>query len=429
MKRYYGKETEAAMRNFPFSSPPLEKELVYAVALIKEAAARAWREEGGLDDKRTNAIVRACREVAAGKFDDQFSLPALQGGAGTSFHMNVNEVIAARANEVLRRGRAGSKVHPNDHVNKGQSTNDVIPSAVKIVCYRVAEEAILATDRMIASLTRRARGFGGIVKLGRTHLQDAVPTTLKNEFLSYAAALTRDKEAVRAVMPCLLDLNLGATAIGSSVNAPAGFRKHMYVHLRRLTRLSVKPARNLFAQTWSAADFCRLSSAFVVLALDASKMANDLRFMASGPRGGIGEIKLEPLQAGSSIMPGKVNPVMLEVLNQLYFVVLGNDISIREAAQASQMELSVMTPVIADRLISSGRLMAQVFRQAADNCIARISADPARCREHLERSMAYATVLVPQLGYDRVSALVKEAVKKNLTLREVMDKKRGEKIG
>jgi len=425
MKRYYGKETEAARRNFPFSSPPLALKLVHVTALIKEAAAQAWREEGGLDGKRAAAIVRSSREVAAGKFDDQFSLPALQGGAGTSFHMNVNEVIAARASEMLKGGRnKGLAVHPNDHVNKGQSTNDVVPSALKIVSFRIAEEAIESTDRMIAALTQKARKFNGIAKLGRTHLQDAVPTTLKNEFLSYAAALARDKEAIRGAMPYLLELNLGGTAIGSSVNAPAGFRKRMYVHLRRLTKLPVKPAKNLFTQTWSAADFCRFSSAFVVLTLDASKMANDLRFMASGPRGGIGEIKLAPMQAGSSIMPGKVNPVFLEVLNQLYFLVLGNDASIREAAHASQMELGVMTPIIADRLVSSGKLISQVFRQAADKCIARISADPERCREHLERSMAQATMLVPRLGYDRVSALVKEAVKKDLTLREVMDKKK-----
>ena len=420
MKKYYGKETEAALRNFPFSSPPLARGLVYAIAEIKIAAAKAWAAVGGLSPDIAAAIAEVGEEIIRGKFDGQFFLPALQGGAGTSIHMNVNEVMATRATEILKNKKKNITVHPNDHVNRGQSTNDVIPSALKIASIRIARDVIRALEECVLVLRKKAKEFHAVPKLGRTHLQDAVPMTLGEEFFSYAAALERDGERIRDVVPYLYELNLGGTAIGNSINAPLKFRKNFYSCLKKETGLPLKSADDLLSQTWSAGDFSALSSVFVLLTVDLSKIATDLKILSSGPRGGIGEIILRPLQAGSSIMPGKVNPVLLEVLNQLYCIVLGNDIAIRAASHASQLELSTMGPVIADKLLSSGNLIVEVVTKVSVSCFKTLRADKKKCLEHLEKSTAYATLLVPRLGYDMVSSLVKEAIRTGKTLREVV---------
>jgi aspartate ammonia-lyase len=418
-KTYFGKETAAALKNFPFSGSRSPREFIAAMAEVKEAAARAHLAGRSLDRARAGAIIRAAHEVRSGKFDDQFPISALQGGAGTSLHMNMNEVVAARAAELLAKGKRKIDVHPIDHVNRGQSTNDVNPSALKIASIRLARRVLRSTDQTIAALNRKAREFRTVRKLGRTHLQDAVPTTLGDEFAAYAALFERNRRRLADVFPYLYELNLGGTAIGTSVNAPPAFRRALYRHLVRITKLPLVPARNLASQTSSGTDFYMLSSALVALTLDASKMASDLRLLASGPSGGLGEIRLKPLQKGSSIMPGKVNPVLLEAVNQLHCIVAGNDLAIREAAHLAQLELGTMGPVIADRLLQSLTATAEVLDRLAVVCLPGIRANRERCRELLERSTAYATLLVPRLGYDAVARLVQGVQEDGKTLREL----------
>jgi aspartate ammonia-lyase len=423
---YYGKETEAALRNFPFSVSPVHRELIRGIVLIKRSAARAALVAKLLDRPRVQAIVRACEEALAGKLDDQFVTPSFQGGAGTSIHMNVNEVLAARGTELLSRGKSSGRIviHPNDHVNICQSTNDVVPSALKIAALHKVDEVVHSVDLAVAALEEKAREFGKIKKLGRTHLQDAVPITLGAEFAAYAELIRRDRQRIVGVIPYFYELNLGGSAVGNGVNVPSRFKTALYRDLRKSLKLPFRPSRDLASQTMSATDFCALSSVFVMLTLDLSKVANDLRILSSGPRGGVGEIKIVPLQAGSSIMPGKVNPVLLEALNQLHFFVTGNDLAIREAAQAAQLELSVMTPLIADRLLASATLIAEVVTQAARQCFSLIKADQKRCEELLERSTAYATSLSPRLGYDVVASLVSEAIARNLSFEKLLLEKK-----
>ncbi len=424
--RYYGKQTEAALRNFPFSVPVANLELIRSIVLIKRSAARAAFAAKLLDRSRAQAIVRACEEVLTGKLDNQFPTSSFQGGAGTSIHMNVNEVLAARGTELLSRGKHAKQIsiHPNDHVNICQSTNDVVPSALKIALLRKTNEVLQSADLAAAELARKAKAFGKIKKLGRTHLQDAVPITLGSEFAAYAELVKRDRRRIEGVIPYLYELNLGGSAVGNGVNVPPRFTTELYRDLRRSLRLPLRPAVSLASQTMSAADFCALSSMFVILTLDLSKIANDLRLLSSGPRGGIGEIKIAPLQAGSSIMPGKVNPVLLETLNQLHFFVMGNDLAIREATQAAQLELSVMTPLIADRLLASATLIAEVVAQSARQCFSSITPEPKQCETLLNRSMAYATSFAPLLGYDTVAALVHEAIDRNASFEEILREKK-----
>jgi aspartate ammonia-lyase len=423
---YYGEQTRAALRNFPFSVPPVRLELIQSIVLIKRSAARAALAAKLLDRPRAQAIVRACEEALAGKLDDQFVAPSFQGGAGTSIHMNVNEVLAARGTELLSLRKRSGKIfiHPNDHVNICQSTNDVVPSALKIAMLRKTDEVLRSADLAATALTHKAHAFEKIKKLGRTHLQDAVPITLGAEFAAYAELIRRDRQRIADVIPYLYELNLGGSAVGNGVNVSPRFKTAVYRDLRRALRLPIRPAANLEAQTMSATDFCALSSAFTMLTLDLSKIANDLRLLSSGPRGGIGEIKIASLQAGSSIMPGKVNPVLLETLNQLYFFVMGNDLAIREAAQAAQLELSVMTPLIADRLLASATLIAEVVKQAERQCFSLIKAEPKHCEMLLDRSMAYATFLAPRLGYDAVASLVHEAIARNISFKQLLLEKK-----
>jgi len=417
MKIYYQKQTKQALKNFPFSIQKMPLEFVRALAEVKKAAARANRASRNLAPKIARAIEQACDEVIKGKMDEQFPVPSLQGGAGTSINMNVNEVIASRASEILKNK---IEVHPNDHVNKSQSTNDVNPSALKIASIRLAKELLESTDALAEALDKKSKEYASVSKLARTHLQDAVPTTLGAEFGSYSAIVSRDQERIKHALLYLYDLNLGGTAIGNSMNASKAYQARVYAELKKITGLGVRPAGNLMSQTSSQTDFVMLSSSLVTFALDLSKIASDLRLMASGPKGGFGEIKLKELQPGSSIMPGKVNPVMPEVVNQLYYLVHGNHESIAQASRDSQLELGVMGPIIADRLIESLKLTSQVARQFAKQCVIPLKANKEACKKHLEASTAYATLLTPKLGYDAVSKAVKDAVKSNRTIREVI---------
>ncbi len=417
---YIGKQTALALENFPFSIHGVHKELLYAVCGIKKAAAIAHKKIGELDPSLCDAIVAACDEVLQGKFDDQFPLSALQGGAGTSLNMNVNEVIAERATEILQEKHKNNVIHPLDDVNKSQSTNDVNPSALKIASVRLSTKLLQDMEEVVGIFQQKASEWRNIPKLARTHLQDAVPITVGEESLSYATILQRDAKRIKDMLSYFYELNLGGTAVGNGINASPLFIKEVYQSLRSVTKLNFQPAANLMAQTSSLSDFCFLSQALVLLCLDASKIASDLRLLSSGPNGGIGELKLTELQAGSSIMPGKVNPVLPEVVNQLYFLVSGNNLTVEHAAHAGQLELDVMFPVLADRLIESLKLTDEVLLQFARVCVKNINVDKERCKKLLESSTAYATLLTPKLGYDIVSQAVKESVKTGRSIREII---------
>jgi aspartate ammonia-lyase len=387
---------------------------------IKQAAAFAHLKSGEMDESVAKAIITASREVQSGLFDNQFFLPGLQGGAGTSLHMNVNEVIASRASEILMKKGIIKQVHPNDHVNKSQSTNDVGPSALKIASLELVASLLKTLSFAGDVFEQKAEEFKHINKLGRTHLQDAVPTTLGAEFLSYAATIRRGQDRLLKVVPFFYELNLSGTAVGNAINASILYREQVYKALRRITKMPVKQAPNMMSQTSSQTDFVMLSQTLVAIMLDFSKIANDLRLLASGPNGGFGEIKLKELQSGSSIMPGKVNPILPESVNQAYFAISGNNVTIEHAAQAAQLELGVMFPVIADRLIASLKLSQEVIQAFVANCVMHITANEEKCKEHLEKSTAYATMLTPKLGYEEVSKMVKASKHNGKTLQETL---------
>lgn len=425
-KKYYGSQTELAINNFPFDFRKTHREFLHAIIEIKKAAAIGHAAVNELDREREKAIIAACDELLAGSHDDQFPLPSFQGGAGTSNHMNVNEVVANRATEMLeQKGQKGGtggvvRVHQNDHVNMSHSTNDVMPSAAKIAAYRLVLEVDRSCDVLVRAFEKKAKEFANVQKLGRTHMQDAVPTTFGAECAAYAATIKRRQQGLRQARALLLELNLGGSAIGNSINNSPKYLKALYVALPKVTKLPLKPAKNFMAQTGSATDFLVVSQALTALCTDLSKIAGDFRILASGPKGGFGELLLPELQAGSSIMPGKVNPVLPEALSQLYYLVSGNNLTIEHGAAGGQLELDVMMPVITDRIVESFKLSAEMIKQFADKCVSIMQADKKKMKEHLENSTAFSTLLNPRLGYDAVAACVKEAIKGGKTLREVV---------
>ncbi len=413
-KILYGPQTKASLENFPFDYHKVLKEFVYAMVMIKKAAAVANLKAGKLDKKLSDKIVASCDEILKGKYDDQFVVSAHHGGAGTSVNMNVNEVIGTLAD-----------AHPNDHVNSSQSTNDVNPSALKIASIKLTEKLLKSLDYLISVFNEKSKEYQDVRKLARTHIQDAVPTTLGAEFGSYRDILKRDKKRIEDALTYFYELNLGGTAIGNSINAPKEYIKNVYPELQKVTGINnLVPADNLMSQTSSDTDFCFLSTAVNILCLDISKMSIDFRFMASGPKGGIGEISFKELQPGSSIMPGKVNPVIAETMNQTYYLVSGKNLSIHQAAEASQLELGVMLPIIADSLITILKVVDTALKLFADRGIKNIVVNRERCLEHLEKSTAYSTLLTPRLGYDAVSKVVKESVKTGKTIREIILEKK-----
>ena len=423
-KQYFGAQTEKAITNFPFDFRKTPKEFVYAIAEIKKAVALGHLAAGELDRDRAQAICLACDEIVTGKLDEQFVLPAFQGGAGTSNHMNVNEVVANRAMELLAARGKDVKVHPNDHVNMSHSTNDTMPSALKIAAVRLTDKVLAACDVLAVAFEKKAKEFSKIQKLGRTHLQDAVPITLGDEFEVYAAYVRRGAKRILAAREDLLELNLGGSAVGNAINASPKYRKHLYLQLQKVTKLKVRQAKNMMAQTSSDTDFVAISQALTALCVDLSKIAGDFRILSSGPKGGLGEITLPELQPGSSIMPGKVNPIMPEALSQLYYLVSGNNLTIEHAAHGSQLELGVMLPVLTDRLVESLKLVDEMMRQFAEKCVAIVVPNVERMKEHLEKSTAYATLLNPIIGYDAAAVCVKESLKSGKTFREVVLEKK-----
>jgi len=411
-RAYYGIQTFRAVENFPVSGLRLPIEMVRAYALIKKAAARANAALKLLALRHAAAIQRACDEVLRGTFDDQFVVDVYQAGAGTSFHMNVNEVVANRANELLGARKGSYRyVRPNDHVNMAQSTNDTFPTAMRLACLMALPPLTEAMERLEASLRRKARQFDGIVKSGRTHLQDAVPVRLGREFGAYAWAVRKAREAVVLSARALHELNVGGTAVGTGINAHPRYRALALRALRRWTRLPLREADDLQERTQSLADFARFSGSLRAYALELIRIANDLRLLSSGPNTGLGEIDLPVMQPGSSIMPGKVNPVVPEMVDMVGFQIIGHDATVAAAVQAGQLELNVMMPVVAYNLLQSMRLLQNASRILALGCVDGITANRERCEFFAHRSLALVTALNPHIGYLNAARVAKESLK------------------
>ena len=409
---YYGIQTVRAIENFPISGLRLQPEMVRAYALIKKAAAGANAALGALPRRQAAAISRACDEILRGRFDDQFVVDAYQAGAGTSLNMNVNEVVANRANELLGAKRGSYKIlRPNDHVNMAQSTNDTFPTAIRLAALLALPQLLEAMQQLDDACRGKARQFASVVKAGRTHLQDAVPVRLGREFGAYALAIRKARASVQETAKALNELNLGGTAVGTGMNAPPRYRGLAIRALRRWTRLPLRPAQDLMERTQSLGDFARFSGVLRVYALELIRIANDLRLLSSGPNTGFGEIDLPAMQPGSSIMPGKVNPVMAEMVDMVGFQVLGHDATVAAATQAGQLELNVMMPVVAYNLLQAMRLLTNASRVFAARCIRGIVAHRERCEAFAHRSLALATALNPHIGYLNAAMIAKESLK------------------
>jgi aspartate ammonia-lyase len=420
MKQYYGQQTEMALANFPFPLPIVSLRFIYAIAEVKRAAAYANGIAGDLDEVRQTAIIHTCDEILSGKFDDQFVTPSIQGGAGTSINMNVNEVIAERANETLAEQGKTERVHPNDHVNMSQSTNDVNPTALRICSIWLLKNLLIELEKLAITFRARSKENNDVHKLGRTHIQDAVPTTIGAEFAAYASIIERDIKKLQDTFPYLCEVNIGGTAIGNGINAKKEYRDEVCNELASNTQIDLVPTANGMAGTSSTGDFCQLMALVYGTAVNLSKIANDIRFMASGPKGGIGEITLEALQPGSSIMPGKINPVAAESINQISYFIAGKNTTVHNATENAHMELAVMFPVIAESIISSLELLTAGVSIFNTKCIATLIVNKEACERHLEQSMAYATLFTPRFGYETVSKAVKQAIKEGKTLREIL---------
>jgi len=417
---YYGIQTRRAAENFPISGLRAPDDLVTATILIKKAAASVNVVSGNLPPDIGRAIETAADEVLGGKLRDQFIVDVYQAGAGTSHNMNANEVLANRAAEILHSPKGTyQKVHPNDHVNMAQSTNDVFPAATRLALLlghkALVDSALAVSD----SLERKSREFSGLLKVGRTHLQDAVPITLGQEFGGYAACIARGAEDVESASGQLLEMNLGATAVGTGLNTPPGYSSAIVRNLRDYTGLKLKPARNLFRITQSMGDVAAYSGAMRRLSIELGKVASDLRLLSMGPRAGLGEITLPPVQPGSSIMPGKVNPSIAEMVNQVCYQVMGCDTTVAMACEAGQLELNVMMPVIAWNALHSSRILRESMTALRIRCVDGITANPERMRELLDRSTAVATALSPHIGYAATAEIAKEAVRTGKSIRQI----------
>ena len=418
---YYGIQTARALENFPISGLRAQPDLVTATVLIKKAAAQANVALDRLEARIGEAIVRAADEILGGALRDQFVVDVYQAGAGTSHNMNTNEVLANRAAELLGGARGDyGHVHPNDHVNMGQSTNDVFPTATRLALLLGHNGLVDAGRALAGSLARQADVFDGILKVGRTHLQDAVPMTLGQEFGGYAACVSLGVDDVERASAQLEELNLGATAIGTGLNAGEEYASAAIRNLARDTALSLKPAANRFRVTQSMGDIVAYSGAMRRLAVELGKIASDLRLLSMGPRAGIAEIALPAVQPGSSIMPGKVNPSIPEMVNQVCFQAIGCDMTICVAAEAGQLELNVMMPVIAWNAIHMSTILRESMKALRGRCVDGIEADAGRCRELLDRSTAVATALSPYIGYAKTAEIAKASVKTGKPIREIV---------
>jgi aspartate ammonia-lyase len=420
---YYGVQTVRAMENFVISNTTISAfpEYIKALGYIKKACALANMEFKILDKQVGEVIIKASEEMIAGKMNDQFPIDAIQGGAGTSVNMNANEVIANRALELLGKERGVyDAVHPNNHVNLSQSTNDVCPSGIRIAIHHMLDDLLVALKGLQKALADKGVEFSDVVKMGRTQLQDAVPMTLGMEFASWAVSVEEDIVRLKEVQTLLTEINMGGTAIGTGINAPKGYAKVVTAHLAKLTKLPLYPAKDLVQATQDSGAFVEVSGFLRRIAVKVSKICNDLRLLSSGPRTGISEITLPPMQPGSSIMPGKVNPVIPEVMNQVAFDVIGNDVAVAIAAEAGQLELNVMEPLIAYKIFTSIERLTRGLATLTEKCIVGIIANRDRSRSLVENSIGIITALVPRLGYELCAQIAKKAQKTGGSVYEIV---------
>ena len=432
---YYGIQTYRAVENFPISGVSISSfpELIRALGLVKKAAAIANMRCGVLPREIGDAICAACDEIIEGKLHDQFPVDCIQGGAGTSTNMNANEVIANRALELLGHKKGEYEYcHPNNHVNCSQSTNDIYPTALRIALYSMLGQLTGDMAYLQRGFGAKSEEFSDVIKMGRTQLQDAVPMTLGQEFGAYATTIGEDILRVEESRKLLLEINLGATAIGTSINAPKGYAEAASKALADVSGISVVLSTNLIEATWDTGAYVQTSGVLKRIAVKLSKICNDLRLLSSGPRTGINEINLPRLQPGSSIMPGKVNPVIPEVVSQVAFDIIGKDVTITMAAEAGQLELNVMEPIIAFSLANGIHRLRQAMRTLQDRCVSGITANKERCRSMVENSIGIITALNPYLGYETSASIAKEALEtggsvldivlaRNLLSREKLD--------
>ncbi|MGN0408423.1 MAG: aspartate ammonia-lyase [Bacteroides sp.] len=418
---YYGVQSLRAKKNFPITGRGLNKVFIHNMAKIKKAAALTNRDSLKLDAVKADAIIAACDDVINGKYNDQFIVDAIQGGAGTSANMNANEVIANRAIEILGGVKGDySIIHPNDHVNMAQSTNDVIPTAGKLTTLELLQPLIYELKRLDKALLSKSEEFDHVLKMGRTQLEDAVPMRLGQSFHAYASAIERDIMRINETAKELYMVNLGGTAIGSAINVSGAYLHRIVPALNKITGFPLYQAEDLFDATENLDGFVAISNALKTCAVNLSKMCNDLRLLSSGPKAGFAEIVLPAMQNGSSIMPGKVNPVIPEVVSQVSFLVIGNDTTITMAAEAGQMELNAFEPVVFHNLFESITAMTEAVRTLTDNCITGIRANEKRCRELLESSVGIVTALCPYIGYEKAAEIAKKSLKTGKTVKELV---------
>lgn len=419
---YYGANTQRAVNNFIHSGLKLQPSFIRALALIKKYAASVNRDLGLLEGGISDAIMTASDEMMAGQFDDQFVVDVFQTGSGTSTNMNMNEVIASRANEIISGRKGGKKpVHPNDHVNLGQSSNDVIPSALHISAVNdIEHDLIPSMTKLHAELIKKARAFKGIHKIGRTHLQDAVPITLEQEFAGYARQIELGIRRIKNAGEGLLELALGGTAVGNGINTHPDFARGVIRHVSTFLNIEFREAQDHFEAQGSQDAAVEASGALKSVAVSLMKIANDIRWLGSGPRAGLGEIILPSLQPGSSIMPGKVNPIIPESMIQIAAQVIGNDAAVTMGGAWGNLELNTMLPVISYNLLQSIALLSMGMENFSEKCIAGIRADKEKCESGIEKSLAMVTYLVPELGYDRAAEIAREAYRDGKNIREVL---------
>lgn len=418
---YYGVQTVRALENFQITGIPISlfPRLVQALACVKKAAAYANMELGLLDEERGNAIIQAAREVRSGKFNDQFPVDVIQGGAGTSVNMNANEVICNRALEIMGHEKGEYQyLHPNNHVNLSQSTNDVYPTSLKIALTWSCADLFKELDLLVESFEAKGEEFADVIKMGRTQLQDAVPMTLGQEFAAYAVTIHEDISRLHEILPFLTESNMGATAIGTGINTVEGYAEAVCRFLSAITDLKITPAVNLVEATNDTGAFVLVSGMLKRISVKLSKVCNDLRLLSSGPHTGLNEINLPAMQPGSSIMPAKVNPVIPEAVNQVCYQVIGNDLTVTMAAEGGQLELNVFEPIIAFNLFQSVDMLARASLMLRKRCIDGITANRERCAELVHRSVGAVTALSPVIGYEAAASIAKESDK---TGRPVLD--------
>jgi aspartate ammonia-lyase len=407
----YGAQTARAVENYPISGMRAHPALIRAVGMVKRAAAEANRELGVVSAERADAIAAAAQEVIDGRWDGEFVVDVFQAGAGVSFHMNANEVIANRANQILGEPLGSyAKVHPNDHVNYGQSTNDVFPTTMRLGSLLGLEGLYPVLDALAGSFAAKGREFDGILKAGRTHLQDATPIRLGQEFAAYGLAVRKAGESIRRAGETLRELGLGGSAVGTGINTHPGYRVLAIANLARISGQALTPAEDMRWAMQSCAPMAEVSAALRGLALETIRISNDLRLLASGPNTGLHEIELPSLQPGSSIMPGKINPVLPELAAMVGFQVVGNDVAVAMAVQAGQLELNVMMPTMAFSVLQSIAILTNMLRQLDERCVRGITANRARCEYYAQSTVSLATALNPYIGYAKAAEIVKESI-------------------